>query len=778
MGLGTVVFQTGLLVVSAVTTTALGVYAWRHRQEPGAKPFIGMVAVLTVWSGTKAVGFLTQDQVWRLLIYRVGWSAVATIGVWLLLFAVTYTGNDDFVTRRSVAALFAIPAVVIVGVWTNPWLHLVWGDLSVAVVDGIALVQPPPGPLFWVSISYSYGLIIVASALLTRLIYTSDYLYADQSALLLLGIVLPFVLSLVYLSGGFSDQPIDYTPHAFALTGVAFGYALYRRQLFDLVPATRTLGRNAAISQLDAGVVIVDNAHRIVYCNDAAGEILGCDPAAALGRETQVLVDESRLDFDAEDALAEIERDGRTYEIRTSPVTDRRDRRIGSTLVIHDVTARAERERRLAARRDELERVNELNAVIRGVNQALVSASSREAIETAVCERVAESGLYETACIGDLATWTGDAERWLVAGDGAADRSPPGIDDDHLERSGTETGDRPDDAEDARHAGTTESDHHSDRSGRSREAAESVRPAVDNATTALQTVPEPEGDGDWFVVPLVFGRTVYGALGLFTDRDDVGERERDVLAELGEIVGHAVNAVEKRQLLSAEAVVELELESQNRDDALAAASAGDECDVEVAGLVPTGENDQVAYVRVTGSDAEARGEALAAASAGEVRTVKSGSETALFEWHVPGDALLGLLSGHGANVRTGGAEAGTARYEVEVPSEAAARRLLDAVTEPFPETRVVAKREQQRPAQRNETIERERLTDLTDRQAEVIEAAYRSGYFSWPRDSTAEDVADSLDISAPTLHSHLRKAEETLLADLFEREPSTDRPNA
>jgi predicted DNA binding protein len=32
-------------------------------------------------------------------------------------------------------------------------------------------------------------------------------------------------------------------------------------------------------------------------------------------------------------------------------------------------------------------------------------------------------------------------------------------------------------------------------------------------------------------------------------------------------------------------------------------------------------------------------------------------------------------------------------------------------------------------------------------------------------------VAGTLDIAAPTLHSHLRKAEERLLADLFDATP-------
>lgn len=46
--------------------------------------------------------------------------------------------------------------------------------------------------------------------------------------------------------------------------------------------------------------------------------------------------------------------------------------------------------------------------------------------------------------------------------------------------------------------------------------------------------------------------------------------------------------------------------------------------------------------------------------------------------------------------------------------------------------------------------------------------AYRAGYFDWPRESTAEEVADRMDISSPTFHYHLRRSEETLLSGLFD----------
>ena len=57
---------------------------------------------------------------------------------------------------------------------------------------------------------------------------------------------------------------------------------------------------------------------------------------------------------------------------------------------------------------------------------------------------------------------------------------------------------------------------------------------------------------------------------------------------------------------------------------------------------------------------------------------------------------------------------------------------------------------------------------MTDRQREALEAAYRAGYFDWPRESTAEEVAESPDITSATLHSHLRKAESRLVETFFE----------
>lgn len=55
------------------------------------------------------------------------------------------------------------------------------------------------------------------------------------------------------------------------------------------------------------------------------------------------------------------------------------------------------------------------------------------------------------------------------------------------------------------------------------------------------------------------------------------------------------------------------------------------------------------------------------------------------------------------------------------------------------------------------------FSHLSQRQREVFELARREGYYTWPREVTAGELADDLDISKTTLLEHLRKAEAKLL---------------
>ncbi|MFC5366959.1 helix-turn-helix domain-containing protein [Salinirubrum litoreum] len=56
---------------------------------------------------------------------------------------------------------------------------------------------------------------------------------------------------------------------------------------------------------------------------------------------------------------------------------------------------------------------------------------------------------------------------------------------------------------------------------------------------------------------------------------------------------------------------------------------------------------------------------------------------------------------------------------------------------------------------------------LTDRQEEVLRTAHEMGYFEYPRDSNATEVAAALDIRPSTFTEHLSAAQSKLLDDLL-----------
>jgi hypothetical protein len=273
---------------------------------------------------------------------------------------------------------------------------------------------------------------------------------------------------------------------------------------------------------------------------------------------------------------------------------------------------------------------------------------------------------------------------------------------------------------------------------------------------------------------------VYGALGVLSADRRAAARERAVLTELGEVIGHAINAIETRRLVSDRASIELELRHPDGRDTLVDAAARADCRFSLDGMVPVDDETSVAYLRVADAPVDAAAEALDVASTGDVRTIRrnTGGDGGVLEWTVGGDGLLAWLGSHGAAVTGVTADDAAATYTVEMPADTEVRTLLDRVEHAYPATWLGAKRELDRPVDSTDEITESDLEELTDRQQEAMEVAFRAGYYQWPRESTAAAVAETMDIAPPTLHAHLRKAEQSLLGELFDSDARPRRSDA
>ncbi|WP_439028602.1 histidine kinase N-terminal 7TM domain-containing protein [Haloarchaeobius sp. DT45] len=346
MQLGTL--YVALFLLAAVVTTGVGAFAWRHRDVPGARWFIGLQFLDAGWALTNAVALTvpasagTTRLTWELLTL----SLSVFIPVLWVAFAFEYVGDGVRITRQTLAGLLVVPAATLLAFATPARHDLVWTDWTVVEVAGVSVVSFDYGPWLLVQLVYTFSLFTVGTAVVLRGAWSFETANRDRALAVFVGTLAPVVTSVAVASGALPVEGLDPTPVTLTVTGIAFSYALFRTQLLQLVPATRRLGEETAIADLDDGVVIVTAAGDVLTMNPAARDILGYAAGEAVGEDVDSVL--AAVGLDRADAPTQFQTaDGRTFELVTSSVTGRRNNRIGETLLLSDVTDRERREQRL-----------------------------------------------------------------------------------------------------------------------------------------------------------------------------------------------------------------------------------------------------------------------------------------------------------------------------------------------------------------------------------------------------------------------------------------------
>jgi predicted DNA binding protein len=280
-----------------------------------------------------------------------------------------------------------------------------------------------------------------------------------------------------------------------------------------------------------------------------------------------------------------------------------------------------------------------------------------------------------------------------------------------------------------------------------------------------------DGRGLLAAVPLTHGETSYGTLVVQARTDAAFEdAERTALTALGRRLAATITATERKQLLFGSTVLELDFAYQDRNGTLLDIAARLDCRLSIEGIVPDGDGSLLCFVEVRGATAERTLEVMADAEAvTKTRLIRQQDDGGTLEVRLERGSPANVLAQRGATVTDLQIESDEAQLVCEVSPETDVRSLGEALKRQYPSVRLQRKREQPRttrtPDIRDSVSER-----LTDKQRAVLETAYHAGYFEWPRASTAEDLADSMGVASPTLHNHLRKAQKTLLASLLEDE--------
>jgi GAF domain-containing protein/predicted DNA binding protein len=423
---------------------------------------------------------------------------------------------------------------------------------------------------------------------------------------------------------------------------------------------------------------------------------------------------------------------------------------------------RADSERELEERNAELTRLDRLNALIRGIDQALVEADTVDAIDAAVTERLAAADPFGFAWIGAY-----DPET-----DAIVPRAWAGVDAAVVEAlaPSPDAGDDP--VVTAVREGTVQ-------------VVADV--AVDARAAPWREAALERGVRSCVAVPLTYEGSPYGVVAAYGVRPGRDERDVAVLAELGDTVAHAINAVETKTTLRTDSVVELTLTTAAATTPLCRLARETGCVIALEGFVPGAGDDVTTFLTVSDPGPDGDGDATREAGADAVDAVAGfvtaaerslgvvavtrltdADDETLFELRTSEPTLPALFVAAGAVVRSLSVEAGDATAVVDLPTADDVRGFVDRVRRVAPDVELSARRTRTRRLETRQTLREAFVGGLTDRQREVLHTAYRSGYFESPRVRSGTDLAATIGISGSTFSQHLRAAERTLCELVFD----------
>ncbi|MFB6188748.1 MAG: histidine kinase N-terminal 7TM domain-containing protein [Halapricum sp.] len=361
-----------LILLAAVAGVGLSLFAWVHRETPGAGPIALLLFAASLWSLTQSLSVFSSSPIfWARLTVSI--STVLPLA-WLLV-VFEYTGRERWLAGPRLLGLLVEPIVFTSLVWTNDSHHAVWTAVRSVPVDGYTVFVGTKGLGYWAHLVYAYALVAIGAVILLRVLLRTDGVFRDQSTALLAAIVVPMAIHALYVFDVVANG-IDPTGIAFVVTGTVLTGSMLRQHLLDVTPATRDLGREEVIEQLEDPVVIVDGSDTLVDLNPAGESVLGVEADAAIGRDIASIAPTLGDAIDTETAEITLDRGGvrRHYDVRVSELDRAYGTVTGRIVSLRDVTERTQREQRL----DVMNRLfrhnlrNEMN-VVRGNAELLGS---------------------------------------------------------------------------------------------------------------------------------------------------------------------------------------------------------------------------------------------------------------------------------------------------------------------------------------------------------------------------------------------------------------------
>lgn len=272
--------QTIIMLFSAVVSLFVTFVLWRRVGNSRIKFIFYMMVAISLWCLTYLGEYISVDVARKIWWSKFSYFGIVSVPPLWFLFSESFTKEQVWSRVPKVFLLWIIPIITIAMVMTNDFHHLIWADI-------IQITDAPNSPLiyvhglyFWVNMSYSYLLIAIGTFMLIKMAVSSQQLYKFQVYTLLIGVAIPWIGNIVYLSKVLSHLGMDFTPVSFVLSGLLLSVGFFRFRMFDVIP----VARDVIYDRINDAIIVTNEDGILVDMNRSANQLMDCESKTLIGK--------------------------------------------------------------------------------------------------------------------------------------------------------------------------------------------------------------------------------------------------------------------------------------------------------------------------------------------------------------------------------------------------------------------------------------------------------------------------------------------------------------
>lgn len=370
------------IAVSLFLAAVVGMYTWRRRSIAGARSFVVLLGLQSLWVGCVLAENLAPTLPAKIFFDNIRWIPSLLSPLALLSFSFEYTGTPIHRAVRFWTLLMVIPTITLALIFTN-------GAHGLAMQNQRLVSEQPFNAYLYdfglpvlICVTVNYVLITLALLLMGSFALRQSYLYRAQMLTIAIGLLIPVLGSVLSILDLVPGPMRDIYPYTAAVGNLFIVVGLFSFRVFDIVP----IAREQVFDNMEDGVIVVDSLGRLVDINQAARRFLGQPGLRAYGQPLSQLpigwASQIDLASDPEphrELLVSEGDDERYYDLRVKTIQNTKSRPAGHLIMLRDISLRKRAENRLQTAYAELEwRVQERTEEL---------SHSVAELEKEICER-------------------------------------------------------------------------------------------------------------------------------------------------------------------------------------------------------------------------------------------------------------------------------------------------------------------------------------------------------------------------------------------------------